>query len=99
LNKIKFCAAERSLGLISDNLINYNAGPLYFEVLHSERTILITNMSCWDFCIPDALPVIKGVWEIPDENITFIDKNQVIIKYDVNIISNYLFYNIFILAD
>jgi len=97
MNKIAFYVGERSLGLMSDNLINYNAGPVYFEVSHGDRTIIITNMSCWDFLLPDVLPIVKSVWEVPDENIIHNDKTKIIIKYDVNIISNYLFYNIAIL--
>lgn len=93
----KFRITERDLGFISDNSINYRAGPIKFEVQPTGFIIVITSLVDYDDLLLELLPIIKNAWDLVDEDIIYKDSFKIIIKYNLQIISNYLFYSIILL--
>jgi len=92
--KERFHPVERINGFSSDNLINYNAGPINFKVCPENFTIVITNHSKWASILPEILPTLMGIWGFNEANIISKTETEVIIMYDIIILSKYLEYNI-----
>ena len=82
--------SERDAFFESDNLISYYVGPIYIKIVPSLNYIVITNESGFSINLLDLLPIIYDAWEVKEENIIKKSYEVIIIKYDFNIINNYL---------
>ncbi len=91
---MKFWGTERIIGYTTDNLINYNAGPIQIRVLGWTKEIEISTSEKYKHLLNDFLSTAKEVWEFNDTNI--VQKNELcfIIKFDLKIICNFLDNNI-----
>ena len=78
----------------SDNEISYFAGPIYIKLSIPYNTITIVNTSDFNFKVSDLLDELKNAWAFNDSDIIESNDNIVKIKYNFNILNNYLAYSI-----
>lgn len=88
---------ERDLNYESDNLLDYYAGPIKFEISGINQTISIKTSTKWNFLLLDCLDIVKNAWNIKNDDILSQTENEIVIKYDINIISLYIEYSIIFL--
>jgi hypothetical protein len=72
-----------------DNLINYEAGPLYIEISGWDEYITITSTDRWDFLLPQILEIAKIAWDLEDDQIV-IEKCKIRIKYNFKNLKLYI---------
>lgn len=90
---IEFSAIERGLVILPcDNCINYNAGPIRFELLTQYNTIRIYTTLEWINLLPDLLEKTKGIWKYKDSNLKKINDVEYHVTYDIKILNRYLEY-------
>jgi len=82
------------LGFESDNEISYYAGPILISLDTINKVITIENKSEFEFKISDLISELKNAWSFNEANIIKSDDNIIIIKYDLDILNNYLSYSI-----
>ena len=64
--------SERDSGCDSDNLINYNAGPVSISISGWSEEIIISTNDMWDFLLPQFLEIAEEAWclnELPKHDI------------------------------
>lgn len=91
-----FVISERDLGYDSDNLINYNAGPVYISVKTYEGVISLKTTYEFSALLYPALYTACAAWEVPEENIVNVSEVEAHIKYDKKILENFIDYSIII---
>lgn len=82
------------MGFESDNEISYYAGPILISLDTINKVITIENKSEFEFKISDLISELKNAWSFNEANIIKSDDNIIIIKYDLDILNNYLSYSI-----
>jgi len=90
--KTYFYKVPRYSGFASDNLLDYNAGPIRFEILAWDFTIVVYNESQIPEFLVEVFPFIKQTWQISDNNVLFINNDLFLIRYNLTIITNYMKY-------
>lgn len=80
----------RDLYLQSDNLINYDAGPVTFYICGVSKTITLKTTLEWAHFLPIVLDVSKQAWGVTTEDIKSIKECEIIINYNLLIVSEYI---------
>lgn len=93
MDKNNFIVCERHHGLSKhDNDISYNIASIKIVLNTSNNTILVHNTASIKINMEPLISILKEVWEFNDSDIKKISSEEFIIKYDINIINNYLSY-------
>jgi hypothetical protein len=93
--KCKFEQSKRlsdlALSVLYDKVdIEYNEGPVAVKVKYNKKEVTITYRSVGDGLKAEGDKIIgfqiytKGMW-MDAEDVTIVDKNKIVIKYDYNI--------------
>ena len=92
-----FLYSERLGDFETDNLLQYEAGPINIRISGWDETIHISTTEKWKKLLPEALEIAKLAWEIKDEQIDKIDDKNIKIKYNFNNLKLYISHTIIFL--
>jgi len=88
-----FAYSERMLGLDSDNLIIYDAGPINISISGWSEEITIKTDERWEYLLEEVIEVVGKAWGVQDEDI--IQKvNPIVIKLNYKILLRYIEHSI-----
>ena len=82
--------SDRQLGYESDNQLHYYAGPVKIMTSGYNQTITLSTNYIWKHMLLDCLETAKNAWGIKDEDIISIKEEDIVIKYNLEIINLYL---------
>lgn len=83
------------MGLASDNCLDYNAGPIRIKIDGHAKVITLTPTTPqWAPCLEDILPAAMDAWEFNESHILKKTSSEIVIQYDLEIVSNYIEFSI-----
>lgn len=86
----RFHITDRRLGLPSDNLINYRAGPVSLKLNPSEMLLAVTTSFEWEHTVRHAVEAIKEMLAVTDDKISYVSPVEVEIALDQIALQNYV---------
>ena len=72
------------------NYVNYRSGPFHITVDPYNQQIIISTYKKWSFLISEIKDAVKFSWGVTPQDIIFSNDTQIIIKYNLEIISEFL---------
>lgn len=90
-----FLYTERDLGYSTDNLIDYNAGPVNFSIsTWSEQITVTVTSSEWNFFLKELKPVLMEAWALRDSDFISETDSKFVIGVNYSNLCLYLAHNI-----
>lgn len=89
-----FSYSDRDIGFESDNLINYNAGPIDIELNLYDNMIIIKTTNDWKDLMIHIKPILIEAWCCDEKNIIIHSDCEYRINFDFDILKKYLETNI-----
>lgn len=88
-----FSYTERTLGFETDNLINYNAGPIQITISCWSEEITIKTDQQWEYLLKEFMETATLAWELEPTDIKN-NNNPITIKLNYKILKLYVEHSI-----